>query len=135
MLPYFPTMSPLLESGRRRAKMSWESPWSKYPGYENSTEYVSQGHPAYARWMTDLEHVEIGPGATGMPMMTPETITTKGGYDGAQMICAMGPWANMGQWSECLQECSVHRSPCCHMSSDSALSTTLDLVCTARDSA
>ena len=100
MLPYFPTMSPLLESGRRRAKMSWESPWSKYPGYENSTEYVSQGHPAYARWMTDLEHVEIGPGATGMPMMTPETITTKGGYDGAQMICAMGPWANMGQWSE-----------------------------------
>ena len=79
MLPYFPTMSPLLESGRRRAKMSWESPWSKYPGYDNTTEYVSQGHPAYARWMTDLEHVEIGPGATGMPMMTPETITTKGG--------------------------------------------------------
>ena len=114
-----------MESGRRRAKMSWESPWSKYPGYENSTEYVSQGHPAYARWMTDLEHVEIGPGATGMPMMTPETITTKGGYDGAQMICAMGPWANMGQWSECLR--FVHRSACPRMSSDSALSTTLDL--------
>ena len=29
MKPYFPTMQPLLESGKRRANMSWTSPWTK----------------------------------------------------------------------------------------------------------
>ena len=97
MLPYFPTMTPLLESGRRRANMSWTSPWTKYQGYNNSSDYVSQGHPAYARWMTDLEHVQIGPSAN---LVTGERLTTKGHYKGAQMICAMGPWTNMGQWKD-----------------------------------
>ena len=44
--------------------------------------------------MTDLEHVEIGVD------VTQERLTTKGGYKGAQMICAMGPWATMGQWKD-----------------------------------
>jgi len=95
MEPYFPTMAPLLESGRRRASMSWLSPWAKH-GYPNTSSYVSQGHPAFGRWMTDLEHVEIG----GRPAVPQELITTKGHYKGAQMVCAMGPWANMGQWKD-----------------------------------
>ena len=74
--------------------MSWLSPWTKYPGYENASGLTEQGHPAYARWMTDLEHVNIG---VKVPQ---DRLTTKGGYKGAQMICAMGPWATMGQWKD-----------------------------------
>lgn len=44
--------------------------------------------------MTDLEHVEIG------VKVSQGRLTTKGGYKGAQMICAMGPWATMGQWKD-----------------------------------
>eukprot|EP01047_Picozoa_sp_COSAG01_P106801 COSAG01_NODE_35871_length_525_cov_1.490610_1_plen_79_part_01 len=79
MLPYFPTMTSMLDSGRRRAQMNWSQPWSKYPGYEhNSSSYVSQGHPAYGRWMTDIEHVEFGAGALE-PGRIPASM---GGYKG-----------------------------------------------------
>jgi hypothetical protein len=61
------------------------------PCITNGCEYLTQ---AYARWMTDLEHVQIGSN------VRQDRVTTKGGYKGAQMICAMGPWATMGQWKD-----------------------------------
>ena len=86
MEPYFPTMDSMLESGKRRANMSWASPWGKYKGYENASAYP-QAHPAYARWMTDLEHVNYG---------TLEALAHLpkgfGHFEGAEMACAMGPW-------------------------------------------
>ena len=93
MLPYFPTMTSMLESGKRRAKMSWSEPWSKH-GYTNVSEYVSNGHPGLARWSTDMEHVNFGAGSV------PHVPANMGNYKGAQMACAMGPWNNMAQWKD-----------------------------------
>lgn len=92
MLPYFPTMSSLLDSGRRRAAMPWGSPWYK-DGYNAVDGFVSNGHPSYGTWNQDIEHVTCGPGNGLCPNGT-------GGYTGAQMPCAMGPWSNMVQWKD-----------------------------------
>jgi len=117
MKPYFPTMASMLPSGYRRANMSWTEPWSKY-GYTNSSAYVSQGHPAYARWGTDLEHVEFGSGA-----LVGDRVKggSPGGYKGAQMACAMGPWNNMGQVSTATS-CSLKLLCCTAFCADSVCS-------------
>eukprot|EP01052_Picozoa_sp_SAG31_P017747 SAG31_NODE_1227_length_9239_cov_29.041904_7_plen_155_part_00 len=46
-----------------------------------------------------MEHVEIGAVSGGM-RISQDRITTPGGYKGAEMICAMGPWPTMGQWKD-----------------------------------
>jgi hypothetical protein len=92
MLPYFPTMSTLLDAGRQRAAMDWSSPWYK-DGYTDVSKFTSNGHPSFGTWNQDIEQVTCGPAPGICPNGT-------GGYRGAQMPCAMGPWSNMVQWKD-----------------------------------